>query len=120
MPGGSAPEVYLGQSAGPFFLPCHLSPGYGPGDARHGLHHRQCAGAATFRANIGVSPFLPKALLRHEADPSSVFASPEELLSHHKQIPIEEARAQMAELPLSELTCIQLARSTNRKYAVPA
>lgn len=89
--GGSPPEMYVGQAAGPFFLPCHSTHDYTDAKARQDLNNSQCAGAAIFRANVGVARQLPPALLHLPKDTKKVFATFEEFYAHHKQIPLTEA-----------------------------
>lgn len=87
--GGSPIEVYLGQILGPFFLPCHAAKGYKGNDTPLSPEHMQCAGAAIFRANIGVGEAMPNPLLKlpKESD-SNVFDSLGEFIHHHtKHLP---------------------------------
>jgi hypothetical protein len=50
----------------------------------------QCAGAARFRANLGLTERMPAQLLAAAPDAELVFASHEELLMHHLQVgPLE-------------------------------
>lgn len=83
--GGSSVMTYVGQAQGPFFLPCHNSPGYE--EDRNSKQHEQCAGAAIFRSNIEVQDRLPLDLLRLPKDTESVFETLEEFIVHHNQIP---------------------------------
>lgn len=87
--GGSSPERYIGQALGPFFLPCHMDPDYERN--RRSTKLLQCAGAATFRANVGVSDIMPDGLLKMPPDKEGVFASPVELYAHHKAMSIDVA-----------------------------
>ena len=82
--GGSPVETYLGQITGPFFLPCHAVDGYKGNDTKLEDEVGQCAGAAIFRSNIGVSGMMPDQLLKLEAgsDPD-VFNTLEEFVQHH-------------------------------------
>ena len=57
-PGGSTPEVYLGQTRGPFWLPCHKDRNY-EGKKSDPSKVKQCGGAAIFRANTGPRYKLP-------------------------------------------------------------
>jgi hypothetical protein len=83
--GGSPIETYLGQIIGPFFLPCHAAKGYKGNDEKIETCKCQCAGAAVFRANLGLDSRMPAALLRLPAhsDPN-VFESLEEFVRHHR------------------------------------
>lgn len=85
MLGGSHPETYIGQAFGPFYLPCHSD--Y-TAEAREGfdkkdMSTRQCAGAAMFRANVGVEKVMPNGIHKLPEDRDKVFATPGEFLSHH-------------------------------------
>lgn len=95
--GGSPPEMYVGQAAGPFFLPCHSTHDYTDPVARQDLTNSQCAGAAIFRANVGVDRRLPAALLHLPKDTQKVFATFEEFYAHHKKISLEEAKRLLEE-----------------------
>lgn len=85
--GGSDPTVFIGQAFGPFFLPCHSSPGYEEG--RRSTKHIQCAGAAIFRANCKVDKLMPKQLLSLPPDRELVFYGPHDFLAHHLQSEIK-------------------------------
>jgi hypothetical protein len=95
--GGSPIQVYLGQIVGPFVLPCHSQKGYQGNDTP--ISAGQCAGAAVFRANIGVDDMMPDALLHLEAgsDPN-VFGSLEEFMTHHRPDLSDVAKAAMVAL----------------------
>jgi hypothetical protein len=95
--GGAEPTVYIGQAVGPFFLPCHMDPKYE--ENHRSTEVVQCAGAAAFRANVGVDVLMPEALLRTDADRERVFATPAELLAHHGQMSLAEAEVLLALFP---------------------
>lgn len=80
--GGSPIDTYIGQSVGPFFLPCHSSPGYKGNAGELSTCKCQCAGAAIFRANIYRQPPKPLLSLPANSDPN-VFSSMEEFIRHH-------------------------------------
>lgn len=82
--GKSGPEVYIGQTEGGFWLPCHKN--YDPNQPQEWTADKvkdfsQCAGAAIFRANVGVK--LPAFALKLPEDKVKVFATYAEFLSHH-------------------------------------
>ena len=109
--GGSDPSVYVGQSLGPFWLPCHCSTDYSDPEWKQDTSKPQCAGAAMFRDAIGVAGLMPPALHRLKADTSLVFSSHAELLAYHRQIPLEEAQKQLRMAPpelLLELEMLKL------------
>ena len=95
--GGSPVETYVGQSVGPFFLPCHSCNGYKGNDSTDMSKHPQCAGAAIFRANIGRAELMPGPLLQLFADSDPhVFDSMEEFIAHHRPDLTPEEVGQMA------------------------
>lgn len=96
--GGSGPTTYVGQTVGPFWLPCHMSQNY-KGKQSQFAEVSQCAGAAIYRANIGVAERMPSALLSLPQDPDLVFASQEEFLAHHGKCTLDEARQFLKEYP---------------------
>ena len=100
--GGSHPTVFVGQSIGPFVLNCHTADGY-EHKRTDCLAVAQCAGAAIFRANLGVADRLPDAIHKLPADHELVFSSHAELVSHHCQMP-EEWAAVMIGDPLQWLS----------------
>lgn len=107
--GGAHPFKFIGQAHGPFWLPCHSSPGY-EADRRN-QEHRQCAGAAIYRANSGASEHIPDQLHRLPEDRELVFASPEEFLAHHASMTLEEAGEEMRKYPPTLLTMYEMAQA---------
>lgn len=80
--GGSHPTVYVGQIHGPFWLPCHRHCDFKDPNWKSDLSVQQCAGAAIFRANLGLSERMPPFL--HKLPPSDlVFSTVEEFYKHH-------------------------------------
>mgnify|MGYP000423276943 CR=1 FL=1 len=77
---------FLAQAHMNAILPCHCDD---EGFATVGVG-RQCAGAAKFRANVGVTDLAPQ-LGTLPADTETVFATDAELLAHHKGWTIEQA-----------------------------
>lgn len=94
--GGSDPLIYVGQANGPFWLPCHNDPHY-EGKQSDPKTVGQCAGAAIFRANIGVAERMPAALVKLPANDQLAFTNEAALVAHHKQISLEEAARQIME-----------------------
>ncbi len=107
--GGADPSVYIGQAVWPFLLPCHMDPRYAV--ERRSLELIQCAGAATFRANIGVAGRMPSALLRCDPDRQAVFATPAELLAHHTGLELVDAEAWLADHPPALLLLRELTKA---------
>lgn len=106
--GGGAPETYLGQILGPFWLPCHNSAGYEQN--RMDMRHEQCAGAAIFRANVGVDAMMPSALLHLPKGHPSVLTGPVEFLQHHCQMTGDEAVAWLGQHPPDKMLQDELAK----------
>lgn len=101
-PGGSDPEVYLGQTRGPFWLPCHKDKNY---DNKNSDPAKvaQCAGAAIFRANCEVPYELPKQLSILPKDTNRVFANEAEFYAHYKGIEVKEAKEMLSKKVLDML-----------------
>jgi hypothetical protein len=114
--GGSAPEVYIGQLHGPFILPCHQACDFDdPEWKRKSIDTPQCAGAAMFRANVGIADALPSAL--HKLEPSDkVFADPAEFYMHHKGMTRQQAEEELSVMTPELLLQWQLMRSSNIKF----
>ena len=115
--GGSAPEVYVGQAMGPFLLACHMDPEYF--DNPYSPSLTQCGGAAIFRANIGAAQRMPAFMLNLPADTEQVFATPAELIAHHRGISIAEAEEILKETPPEVLLLIELCKTGVRLVPVP-
>jgi hypothetical protein len=104
----------VGQAVGPFLLPCHMDPGYrGQGDANPEL--AQCAGAATFRANLGVTPLMPTGLHALPPDREAVVGTPAELVAAHRRVSLAEAERILCERPPAALFREEL-RKAGVKY----
>lgn len=107
--GGSTPDVYIGQSQGPFFLPCHNSKGYaGKETTLESADTKQCAGANIFRANIGVSERMPKGIAQLPKDLENVFSTREEFLSHYYTVSEEVIKSVFTETIYKELLIKEL------------
>ena len=81
-PGGSHPFVYIGQSRGPFWLPCHNDKNYKDKDSDP-ESVSECRGAAIFRSNCEIPHKLPDNLLKLEKDKENVFANEREFLENY-------------------------------------
>lgn len=120
--GGSAPEVYIGQAFGPFRLPCHSGKGYYKNpDAKRALSMPQCAGAAIFRANCGLTEKLSavkagdgSGIHSLPADPHACFVSAAEFLAHHSRVPLHVAESMLRVVPVEILTRFQMMREGTR------
>ena len=111
--GGSDPLVFIGQAHAPFWLPCHNSPGYE--EDRRNPNHRQCAGAAMYRDLAGVSSRLSNRLYKIDGDPSLVFATAEEFVAHHAQVPLDEAALVLSLLTPENLASVEMSRVAVQK-----
>ena len=88
-------------------LPCHMDPTYDPYTA--GMQTLQCAGAAIFRANCGLE--MPSAFIKAVVDTDKVFATPAELIAHHRHITIEAAEKILRKKPPGILLAEELHRA---------
>ena len=84
---GDNSERFLGQSFINSVLPCHMEDAENNAVVGQG---QQCAGAAKFRANLGVN-WLHPSLGELPVDEVAVFTTAEELLAHHRGISLAEA-----------------------------
>ena len=100
-PGGADPTVYIGQSVGPFWLPCHMEKEY-EGKSTSPDKVNQCAGAAIYRANIK-APKMPEQILTLPEDKDTVFGSHAEFYAHYKKVPIEEAEYLLSDTVIKNL-----------------
>lgn len=107
--GGSEPEVYIGQATGAFFLPCHLTYSADSENIRDNLDCTGgCAGAAIYRANVGIDHRLPDEIHKLPADHGPVFSSPVEFLAHHKGISLGQAFNQLINQGPNDLLKIEM------------
>lgn len=106
--GGSNPAVYVGQAFGPFLLSCHMATEYYDDPASPG--NTQCAGAAQFRANVGVDELMPPQLLHLPPDKDAAFPTPAALIAHHAQCSLKEAEAFLAEMPPEKLRDLEMSK----------
>lgn len=112
--GGSEPEVYIGQTNGPFFIPCHTHYSSDTPDWKaKAMQAPQCAGSRIFRANI--ENMNHPSLLGLEANHEGVFSSEAEFVAHHKQITVEEAQAQLDVFPPHSLALIEIQKVDVRR-----
>jgi len=115
-PGGSHPFVYLGQTRGPFWLPCHNDKNY-VGVGSDPKLVSQCRGAAIFRANCNTPYELPDRLLKLEQDTNDVFASEAEFLAHYTDSPLHYCESLLTEEGLDGLMKNELTKqSDSRRY----
>lgn len=117
--GGSTPDIYIGQICGPFLLSCHKDPGYKPRDETGKKQGQpeimQCAGAAIFRANVGVAHRMPDVLHHLPADTELVDAGFAEFLARHLGVPLEEAQRILAIVTPEDMYAIELSKITQDK-----
>lgn len=113
---GQNGERFVGQAVGPFMLPCHMHKAFdnwrenpiGPDAAT------PCVGAAVYRSNNGYT-HLPDVIPRYAEDREAVFASPEELLAHHKGTTVEEERKFLKTKPVIAM-CMDEMRSRSVQF----
>jgi len=108
-PGGSEPEVYLGQARGPFWLPCHKDSNYADKNSDP-AKVQQCAGAAIFRANCKGPYRLPDQLLKLEEDHENVFSSEAEFYAHYSGASVEACEEMLDDSVLDTLLNIELSK----------
>lgn len=116
--GGSPITTYLGQICGPFALPCHSQKGYKGNDTP--IHAEGCAGAAIFRANIGVADMMPPGILTLEAhsDPN-VFPTLTAFIKHHIPDATDaKVAAMVAMVPEFLSDQLRIAQAKGRIYPV--
>lgn len=108
-PGGSSPEVYIGQVQGPFWLPCHMDSEYKDKQSDPACVD-QCAGASIFRANVKrkLRYKLPEQLLFLDSDTELVFSSFVEFYAHYKNVSLSQAREVLSKEKLEELLMKEL------------
>lgn len=115
--GGSAPEVYIGQTQAPFYIPCHCHYSADTPDWKDkAMQAPQCAGSRIFRANIGNENH--ESLLGLEANHELVFSSPAEFIAHHRGISIEEANERLKICTPHEMALIELNKADVRRKMV--
>lgn len=117
--GGSSPEKYVGQVTGPFWLPCHMHSNFADPNWKTDTSKAQCAGAAIFRANVGVIDKMPDALLHLPPDPNKVFASYTEFYAHHKQITVEQAEMILGSLTPNALMMMEYHEAQRKGWMKP-
>ena len=115
--GGSPPETYVGQSEGPFYVPCHICYGDDP-NWKTNIDKPQCAGVAVYRANLGI-PVGGDFLLKLPTDTENVFATHAEFLAHHKQISLESAKLELVKTTPQEHLRNELVRAGVAVHLVP-
>lgn len=110
--GGTRPEAYVGQAAGPFTLPCHKHCDFDDPDwkAKAALTP-QCAGAAIYRTHTGVADKMPEGIPVMPANPG-VFSSAAEFVAHHSGMPLAEAESIYSAGKIKSLAVEQLIRAT--------
>lgn len=113
--GGSDACVYVGQIHGPFFLHCHMCVDHTDPNWKADISTSQCAGAAIFRANLGLQP---AGLLSLPVD-TKVFASAAEFLAHHYKISVEAAISFLTIYTPEDMMMRQISRSTTKLHVIP-
>ncbi len=106
---GDNGERFVGQANLNAVLPCHSEDENGIAVVGVG---QQCAGAAKFRANIGIAG-LSGLLGVLPPDTENVFASNAELLAHHKGWSLQEAEEALRNDGLAYMKQTELLRAIN-------
>lgn len=99
--GGSPPQTYIGQTQGPFWIPCHCPADYADKDTEYGSP--ECAGSAIYRANLGIDGVMPEGILKLPPDKEKCFSSHAEFLAHHTGCSLEIAEAFLKEFTPNEM-----------------
>ena len=113
--GNTDPMRLIVQAHGPFILPCHQEEDYNAEKQGEVYKMAQCAGAAKFRANLGLK--LPECLHELPPDPERAFTSPAEMLAHYNSISVEEAQKILDEVPMEDRLQAELNAQKVRVYA---
>lgn len=115
---GQNGERFAGQASGPFALPCHMTKEFA-GWRENPNAASPCVGAAIYRANCGYDN-LPAAIpVADEPDTDTVFASPAELLAHHKGTDVATEQAALTERPVVAMLREELADAGVKVFLAP-
>jgi hypothetical protein len=106
---GDNSERFPGQAIGPFPLPCHMTKQFGHW-REDPTNQTPCVGAAEYRTNCGYTHLAGK-LPMLPANTEEVFASPVELIAHHRAISLEEAAEFIARKPVLAMLREEMSRS---------
>jgi len=108
---GQNGERFVGQAIAGFLLPCHMHPEFD--QCRENLKDAvQCAGAAKYRANIGVAEYLPPYLSKQDEDHEQVFSTPAELIAHHRGTSVHDAEEFLKHWPAGLLASVEMQRGS--------
>lgn len=108
--GGSPATVYIGQTQGNFMIPCHkLCDFTDPNWRDKAFETGQCAGAAIYRANLGITP--PDPISKLPANHEEVFSSHAEFMAHHTGLSLEEAAKYLEIVPPERLLQVEMERA---------
>lgn len=110
---------FIGQTMGPFLLPCHH-----PQDAENWENvmdpsHPQCAGAAMYRDLTGSAKKMPDSFIRLKGDEELVFGSHVEYLAYHEKLSIQEAARVLRETPPEQMLRDEMAHPNLRTTLTP-
>lgn len=107
----------MGQTNGPFYIPCHSHyKSDTPDWKERAMQAPQCAGSRVFRANIGNENH--PSLLGMEADHELVFSSQAEFVAHHRQISVPEAERQLETITPDTWTKIEIQKADVKRKAL--
>lgn len=115
--GGSSPETYIGQAAGPFLLPCHRTCDFEDPEWRDKIDvNPQCAGAAIFRTHINVAEFMPDDIHLLPSNVDKVFSTSAEFLSHHTGVSLSYATVLLKITPPSVLLRNEMSKASVKVF----
>ena len=116
--GGSHPSVFIGQSVGPFRIPCHEALDYSDPDWKTSEITDvapQCVGNAIFRARIGVDQMMPEGILRVEPqDGDGVFDSMAGFFSFHTGISLQDAKDYLSPFTVRVMAVLEVSKAEVR------
>lgn len=115
--GGSPIGMFIGQVNGPFWLPCQTCTNYDDPNWKSDYSKPQCAGAATFRSNMGWRGSPSLALL--PPDRTLVFGNFAEFVAHHCEMGIGDALYALALTKPDELTRAELKKAACKIHLTP-
>lgn len=118
--GGSNWQTYVGQLQAGFYLPCHET----YNRARTFKDQRpdeapQCAGAAIFRANLGLTTCTGRAPLALPADHDNVFSTFPEFVAHYTGCTPMQAERLLRAVTPEEWATVQLNNPRAKVYLLP-
>lgn len=112
--GGSPTGTFVGQAYGAFWVPCHEAVDYDNPKWKEQYETPQCAGIAIYRANCHPEIGRPDVLLKLPEDKATVFASPDEFIAHHNDLPVTFVKEMLEDITPAMLCMAQMERTTSK------